>query len=499
MTDRKDVYAAVDLGSNSFHMVVAVAESEGSLRPIDRLREPVRLAAGLDAHKRITPEARERALACLERFGERLRTLEASNVRAVGTNTLRRACAADAFLTAAEGALGHPIDIISGFEEARLIYMGVAHSRGFDERPRLVVDIGGGSTELIRGAGLQPKVLESVCVGCVGLSETFFPKGTVKARAMERAVMSARHELEPVQGLFAAPAWVEAVGASGTVRAVAAVIGARTDGPEDAITREGLHQLRDALVKAGDVDKATAGALSVDRRPVFPGGVAILCALFDALGIEILEVSDGALREGALFDLMGRWGGTDIRAATVANLARRYHVDMAHAERVAQSALRLLDQAGPAWGLEGVLPRQMLAWAAQLHEIGLDISHARFHRHGSYILCHSDMAGFSRQEQLLLATLVRAHRRKVPRLELGALPERWVDLGWRLALLLRLAVALHRGRSPEPTPEPAVKVDDRRIELRFPPGVLDRAPLLRTDLEQEQRYLRKVGDRLELC
>ncbi len=494
----KSVFAAVDLGSNSFHMVVAVAESEGSLRPIDRLREPVRLAAGLDAEKRITPEAQQRALACLERFGGRLRHLEAGTVRALGTNTLRRARDIGAFLAAAERALGHPIEIVSGYEEARLVYLGVADSHSFNQCPRLVVDIGGGSTELVLGVGRRPADMESIHLGCVSVSETYFPAGVVTAEATERAALRARYELEPVQAVFAAPAWEQAVGASGTVRAVAAVIAERSGGADGVITSAGLQDLRSALVACGEVNRATGGQLSADRQQVFPGGVAILSGLFDAFGIEELEVADGALREGVLYDLVGRWGAADIRAATVANLARRYHVDMDHAERVTRSALRLLDQVDEGWGLEGAPPRRMLAWAAQLHEIGLDISHVRFHRHGAYILYYSDMAGFSRQEQQVLATLVRAHRRKVARAELNALPEHWIETGWRLAVLLRLAVVLHRGRAPALAPEPTLCGSPDAFELRFPAGLLEGAPLLRTDLEQERRHLHKVGIRLDL-
>ncbi len=505
-SDEQRVIAAVDLGSNSFHMVVAAIDpATHTLRILDRLRETVRLGEGLgETQKEISEAARERALGCLSRFGERLQRLRADRVRAVGTNTLRRARDADAFAQAAEAALGHPIEVVSGYEEARLIYLGVAHSLGFDQRRRVVIDIGGGSTELILGTGAQAEQMESLHMGCVGLTGRYFADGRISESRMRDAVVQARLELEPVEALYRAPAWIGAVGASGTVRAAAAVCAERDWSPPGVITAEALDRLRRLVVQAGRCDRLGKLAdLSADRQPVFPAGVAILSALFEALGIERMEVADGALREGVLYDLAGRLGmlgdAEDARALAVAALRRRYSVDDAQADRVAATARRLLGHVAEVWGLTEAFYHDLVEWAAHLHEIGLDISHAQYHKHGAYILRNADLAGFSRHEQQLLAFLVRVHRRKLPRGQLKALPKRWRETGKRLAVVLRLAVLLHRGRDDKAVVEPALEPLDGGVRLRFPAGCLEASPLLHADLCQEQRYLERAKVHLELA
>ncbi|ABM61009.1 Ppx/GppA phosphatase family protein [Halorhodospira halophila] len=502
----EQVIAAVDLGSNSFHMVVArIDPATRTLRVVDRLRETVRLGAGLgEGQKRLSEDARERALACLARFGDRLRRLQAQRVRAVGTNTLRRARDATDFMQEAEGALGHPIEVVSGYEEARLIYLGVAHNLGFDERRRVVIDIGGGSTELILGRGPRAEQMESVHLGCVSLTGRCFADGRITGRQFQKALVLARLELEPVEGAFRSPAWQGAVGASGTVRAAADACASRDWSPPGWITAEALGRLRRLAVEAGDAE--TLGewlGLSGDRRQVFPAGLAALCAVFEALGIERMEVADGALREGVMYDLAGRLGmlqhSEDARANTVSALRRRYSVEAGQADRVAATAAGLLDQVAPGWGLAGRFYRDILDWAAQLHEIGLDISHAQYHKHGAYILRNADMAGFSRQEQQLLALLVRVHRRKLARGQLKALPRRWLDTGKRLAVVLRLAVLLHRGRADGRVVEPRLEPLTDGLRLWFPSGWLADNPLLQADLLQEQRYLERAGMTLELA
>ncbi|HKK13082.1 MAG TPA: exopolyphosphatase, partial [Gammaproteobacteria bacterium] len=306
-----DTIAAVDLGSNSFHMVVA-HRADGRLQIVDRLREPVRLAAGLDSERRLTADAQSRALGALERFGQRLQDLPDANVRAVGTNTLRRARNGAEFIAAAQQALGQAIETISGVEEARLIYLGVAHSLAEDRGRRLVVDIGGGSTELIVGEGFEPLQLESLYMGCVGMSRKYFPGGRIDKEGLRAAELAAGLELQPVQGVFRDLGWTAATGASGTIRAVRAVV-TEAGWSDSGITRESLARLRQALLAAGDMGKLKLKGLSDDRRPVFAGGVVILSAIFDALGIEHMTYSDGALREGLLYDLIGRVHDQDIR------------------------------------------------------------------------------------------------------------------------------------------------------------------------------------------
>ncbi|MCY3593184.1 MAG: Ppx/GppA phosphatase family protein [Acidobacteria bacterium] len=488
-----EVVAAADLGSNSFHLVVAEVRG-GQLVFVDRRKEFVRLAGGLDERKRLTPEATSRALDCLGRFGERVRSFPPGTVRVVGTNTLRQARNARDLLEAAQRSLGHPVEIVSGLEEARLIYLGVSRSLAGDER-RLVVDIGGGSTELIVGEGSRPLDLESLYMGCVSFSLRHFPNGRVKEKRWQRAEIAALQELEPVERRFRNGAgWLVAVGSSGTVRSVAEVVQA-AGWCEQGITHEALLRLRELLLEQGTTVQGGIKGLSDGRAPVFAGGVAVLLAVFKALGIEQMRVAGGALREGALYDLLGRLHHEDTRHAAVESMARRYHVQPEQAERVRETALQLLEQCAESWNLTGELPWLMLSWGAQLHEVGLDINHAGFHKHGAYIVENAEMHGFSLQEHLLLASLVRSHRRKFPRQIFDRLPSGWRQPARRGAVLLRLAAVLHRSRRDEPL---AVKleVDGRDLRLILPAAWLEKSPLTRADLRQEARYLAAARYRL---
>jgi exopolyphosphatase/guanosine-5'-triphosphate,3'-diphosphate pyrophosphatase len=485
------MYATVDLGSNSFHMIVA-RQNDGQLHVVDRLREPVRLAAGLDAQKNITEEAQQRALACLQRFGQRLKDLPPDHVRAVGTNTLRSARNSGGFLASAEQMLGHQIEIIAGLEEARLIYLGVAHSLAADQKLRLVMDIGGGSTELIIGTGFEPKYMESLYMGCVTMSRQHFNEGKITRSRIKKASIAARMELEPSEAFFKRLGWNVAIGASGTIRAVDKVVRA-AGWSSNGITVSALKTLVDALVDAGQVKNLKLEGLSTERAPVFPGGVIILLSTFEALGIERMRVSDGALREGVLYDLIGRLHDKDVRSHSTTALATRYHVDLDQAKRVAQTAKYCLEQVSSAWELNPVSARRLLDWAAQLHEIGLDVAHSQYHKHGAYISEQADLAGFSRQEQKLLSMLVRAHRRKFPVSVFKDVP----DYAQYLALLLRLAVLLHRSRSVNPLPEFNLQAQKKMLTLQFPAGWLEAHPLTQADLEQEAVYLQAAGFKLE--
>jgi exopolyphosphatase/guanosine-5'-triphosphate,3'-diphosphate pyrophosphatase len=489
-----DVIAAVDLGSNSFHMVVARV-SHGGLVIVDRLREMVRLGAGLDEDGNLSQEAMDRAVACLGRFSERLRAMQAGDVRVVGTNTLRKARNRGEFLDRVSDVLGHSIDIVSGVEEARLVYLGAAHSLPTIEGSRLVVDIGGGSTELITGAGLEPLRLESLYVGCVSVSRRFFPDGKVSKKAFKAARLSARQELEPVAGRFRAAGWDEAAGTSGTIRATARILAALED-TGGRITRRGLRRLGRRLVREG-VEPLCSHGLSAQRAPVFPGGVAILSEVFEALGIETMIVADGALREGLLYDQLGRLTHEDARERSVRMLAARFHADSEQAARVRATAEQLFGQVAKAWDLHRAPAEQLLRWAAELHEIGLDIAHAGHHRHAAYLLAHADLAGFSTGAQAVLAAMVGHHRRKFKGDLAEGVPTDWVERTLRLTVLLRLAVLLHRSRQPDPLPEIEAQADAERLSLKFPSGWLTRHPLTRADLQQERDYLATVGIRLD--
>jgi exopolyphosphatase/guanosine-5'-triphosphate,3'-diphosphate pyrophosphatase len=488
--DACNTCAAVDLGSNSFHLLIARIDADGSVVVLDKLRDMVRLAAGFDAEGNLTQEARARALAALNRFGERLHELPAANVRVVGTDTLRRAKNADRFTAAAEAALGHPIEVISGMEEARLIYLGVAQSLAETGR-RLVIDIGGGSTEFIVGEASEPLYKASLHMGCVGHSERFFAGGKITREAFDAAELAARVEIEPIEARFRELDWRAALGASGTIKAVAAAL-QEAGWTQGTITWNGLERLRKRLIKAGRVERADLSGIKPERYPVFPGGVAILRAAFRALGIERMRVADGALREGIMLDLPGRIEHTDIRGASVARLAERFHADGAHNERIARTAEHLFDQAAGPWALDEEC-RWLLRWAIDLHEIGLDIAHSGYHKHGAYIVDNTDLAGFAQNEQQQLAALVRAHRRKFPADRLGHFPaERGRQLQ-RTAVLLRLAILLHRSRSDTPRPAVDLQAQRGRVRLGFPERWLHEHPLTRTDLAEEAKLLDKAG------
>jgi exopolyphosphatase/guanosine-5'-triphosphate,3'-diphosphate pyrophosphatase len=486
--------AAVDLGSNSFHMLVARTGS-GAPIVVDRIREMVQLASGLDENGRLGDEACERALDCLRKFGQRLHHMPPDAVRAVGTNTLRSARDSAGFLEAAAQALGHAIETISGIEEARLIFLGVAQTLPAPDTKRLVIDIGGGSTELIVGQNNRTDDMESLYMGSITISRSFFADGVIDSKRWKKAETAALQEIEPIRSRFADAGWSEAVGASGTIRAVHNL--ARTYGWSDGgVTPATLKKLKRVLLEAGKVSRIKLEGLNPKRVPHIAGGAAVLSALLSSLGIERLRRADGALREGLVHDLIGRFRAADVRNSSVESLADRYHVDWKQAAQVECAALQLLDQVAKSWRLTSQATRQFLTWAAQLHEIGLDIAHDHYHRHAQYIVANSDLLGFSRTEQQLLSTLVRAHRRKFPVAVLRELPKAWGKPAERIAILLRLAVVLHRSRSPDPLPTLKLKAAKKQIELRFPEGWLDEHPLTRADLETEAANLTAAGYRL---
>jgi len=483
--------AAVDLGSNSFHMVVAKLRA-GELIIVDRLREMVRLGAGLNAQRHLTQDAQQRALACLDRFSQRLRDLPPGCVRAVGTNTLRTARNAGQFLTQAEKTLGHPIDIISGIEEARLIYAGVAQSLATDGKRRLVMDIGGGSTECIIGVDKVPLRKESLRMGCVSMSLAHFSDGKITNKRFKNAVIAAQQELEPFEYTFHKDHWDEAVGASGTSRAIRKILVGRGWSKDD-ITLDGLDRLAGTLLSLGRVDKFGFPDLNPDRYPIFAGGVAILYATFKTLDIQQMQVSDGALREGLLYDLLDRIHHDDIRSRTVAALATRYHVDLRQVGRIQETLKSFLDQIPLIGAIDRETAEQWLNWAASLHEIGLDIAHSQYHKHSAYIIENADLPGFSRQDQVLLATLVRVHRRKFQLKFFKELTPPWNDAARPLAVLLRLAIVLNRSRHANSPPEIKLGLSNSRVDLRFPRQWLENHPLTAADLEQEASHLGAAG------
>ncbi|HZR84405.1 MAG TPA: Ppx/GppA phosphatase family protein [Candidatus Binatia bacterium] len=489
-----DVIAGVDLGSNSFHMIVARVV-DGRLHVIDRMREVVRLAAGLNQKRELTKPAKARAVACLKRFGQRLRGMPARNVRAVGTNTFRRARNTRRFLVQCERALGHDIEVLPGREEARLIYLGVAHELPDDAGRRLVVDIGGGSTECIIGEHFEPVQADSLFMGCVGYSLQHFPGGRVRARGMEKAEIAARLELQSIERRYRAIGWTECVGSSGTALHVDAILRAN-DFSRDGITLKGLTRLRKALLSAGDVRSLRLRGLQADRLAVLPGGLAIMIAIFEGLRIQRMHASSGALREGLLYELAGRKRHEDIRDQTIRRIAEHYHVDLEQAARVERAALRCLEQVADDWQIDRETGEQFLSWAARLHEIGLSVAYAGYHKHSAYLVTHSDMPGFSRDDQQVLAAVILGHRRKVPSGILEGLPPEHVGAAWRLCIILRLAVCLNRSRSQAPLPRFRLRARGNALHVAFARRWLEQHPLTKADLGEEAARLAEVGFRL---
>lgn len=493
--DPTGVMAAVDLGSNSFHMVVARMQ-HGQLTIVDRLREMVRLASGLSDEGFLDHASQDRAISCLRRFGQRLRDMRADKVRVVGTNTLRRARNGADFLVAAEEALGQPVEVISGMEEARLVYLGVSHHVDGASGRNLVVDIGGGSTELIIGEGFEPRRLESLYIGCVELSRQFFVNGRLSERRFERARLAARLELAPVGAGFRRLGWATAVGSSGTIK-TAGTIAQELGLVESGITVPALETIIAEMIKARRVENLKLPGLGPERGPVFPGGVAILVEVLRGLGIEQMRVSEGALREGLLFDMLGRLHHEDVRERSIRAMQLRYHVDDDQAQRVETTALMLLAQVASSWQLGNDRYRLLLQWAARLHEIGFDIAHAKYHQHGGYLLANSDMPGFVRLEQLLMATLVAFHRRKLDDLSLDTLPNSWRAPLFKLIVLLRLAVLFNRARSPVELPPLKLVAGSDRLDLDIPEVWIADNPLTQADLAQEQEFLEAQGFELK--
>jgi exopolyphosphatase/guanosine-5'-triphosphate,3'-diphosphate pyrophosphatase len=490
-----ELLAAVDIGSNSFHMVVARFVL-GQLRIVDRLRETVRMAAGLDGQGGLDAAVMARALECLSRFGERVRTMPPHRVRVIATNTVRALRNPQAFLVPAETALGHGIEIVSGREEARLIYLGVAQGLPPKAKRRLVIDIGGGSTEFIIGQGFEPLERESLQMGCVATTRRFFPDGKLSRKRWKEGLTEISAEFQQFATTYRERGWQEVIGSSGTIKAIGQILSGMKL-VRGAITDSGLAKARDAMLAFERIDEIDLPGLSEERRPVMPGGLLIMEACFNELRLKRMQVCQTAMREGVLYDMLGRAQHRDPREASVSALAQRYGVDIEHAARVEATALALFDQIAPAWDL-GPDDRLMLSWAARIHEIGLAIAHSQHHVHGAYVVEHSDIAGFSRQEQQVLAAMIRSQRRSIAKGSIEALPERVTQNAIRNLALLRIAVLLHRSHDRAALPVITLEGDARRARLSLAHSWLDGHPLTRADLDTEVEYLDAVGIRLEL-
>ncbi|MDX7717554.1 exopolyphosphatase [Aeromonas caviae] len=484
------LYAAVDLGSNSFHMVIARL-TEGRMQIIDRIKERVRLAEGMDEQRRMSPEAMARGLDCLALFAERLTNIKPDQIRIAGTYTLRRASNARDFVREAAKVLNHPIEIISGQEEARLIYQGVAHTQHIEGQV-LVVDIGGGSTELIIGEGFSPLALTSRKMGCVSFTQSFFGNGKLGEKAFNAAVLEAQHQLAPIINQYRKLGWQSCLGSSGSIRTVRDVLQGEewTDG---AITLAGLERLKEEMLKHKRVDQLKLAGLTEERQGVFAAAVAILLGLFTSLPIERMEYSDGALREGLLYEFEERLQHHDIRERTALALSTHYRIDKRQATRVESSVLSLFDALSGPWEMPEEPYRAILGWAARLHEIGLAINYSGIHKHSAYILQNTDLPGFNQDDQALLAALVRFHRKGLKLSELPALPNHDEQTVLRCIRILRLAVAAHHRRQDNLLPEWNVQAAGDQLVVTLPLDWCDENKLLMQNLEKEHRYCHEQG------
>lgn len=479
------IFAALDLGSNSFHLLLASFKS-GKMTCIDRYKDVVRLASGINEKGSLSDDIMQEAFVSLPKFAERIRHIPKSRVRVIGTNALRMAKNSDAFLHQAETILGVPIDIISGAEEARLIYLGVAKDFTPGDKRRLVVDIGGGSTELVLGSS-EPETVESLYMGCVSFMKRFFPDGKLSKKQYQAAVIAARTECQSVAPhLFSQP-WDEVVGASGTICAIHELCEELFHRP--TITLSNIKTIAEKVYSAKHFKEIDLPGLSNDRKPVLAAGLAILQGVFEELGIDEMLSSEYTIREGVVHELAGRVYHQDRRELTITQMMKNYHVDQTQAARIQQMAVNLFEQTKDQFVSTVNSPENLLSWAASLHEIGLQISHSGYHKHGAYILDNADMPGFSRQDQRLLSQLVLNHRRKM---KLGD-SSYGVNPDWHLFIILRLACLFNRRRTAQALPEISLRFEDREVHLRLSEAWLADHPLTNEDLDNEKEFLKAAG------
>lgn len=483
---KKNTFAALDLGSNSFHLVIARKEND-RLFFLDREKIMVRLADGLDEDNYLNLESQTRAFEALKVFEERIRGFPEVAVKVVGTNTLRAAKNSDDFIEAAEACLGFPIAVINGREEARLVFKGVTGDLEPLEQGRFVIDIGGGSTELIWGRQ-TPDRLESLHMGCVSFSKKYFPDGEITRELYEEALLAARLEIGPVVELFCHLEPGQALGSSGTIKSIELVL-EKMGLLEQGVTRNGMAQLADHLIERGHVKNLNLPGLKEERAPIFPGGVAILHAVLLEIPLPPLHASESALREGVLYEMVGRLENQDQRELTVQDMMVRYSVDPGQAERVAKLSLDLFYQ------LHGKVPylenrsKRFLRWAACLHEIGLSLSHSGYHKHGAYVITQSDLAGFNRTDKRILGFLVGNHRRRI-RVDKKV---GHFEPPWALLLVFRLACLFLRNRHDTYLPPVELTHKPRTITLMIDSGWLKENPLTAKQLEIEGKSWKKKG------
>ena len=491
---KRNLWAGVDLGSNSFHLVVA-REEHGELRQIDQIKEMVRLAGGLDRKGHLNPRVEAEALACLSRFAERIQGIPEAHIRAVGTQTFRRLRHSEKFHAAAERSLGCPIDVISGREEARLVYRGVWQGMANQDTPKLILDVGGGSTEVVAGQGEQPMLAESLEIGCVSMTQKYFDDGKISAKRWQRGREKIMADAQSLAALLKDYPWEQAIGSSGTARALATMAEFIAPQRRAGLPRLSLDELKAQMIEMGRIEKLTLPGLSERRQPVIVGGALIMDALMGAFGIEHLNASPFALTEGILYDLLERSDPDRVqhnpRINTRQAMLERYQCDRAQSRRVRDWALMGFDQVATDWKLSA-LSRELLAVACELHEVGLSIAHEQYHLHSGYILGHADMPGFSRTEQQVLACLASLQRAKPDRALIDALPERLQTMTRRLLMLMRVAVSLSRPRNDDRPQLVIWEAQEHALILKLPEDWLHAHPLSHRDLLVEADQIARL-------
>lgn len=488
--------AALDIGSNSFHLVVARIVA-GSVQILHRVKQKVRLADGLSLDGELSEEAQQRGLETLATVAESLQDFAPESVRVVATHTLRKATNAKAFLLAAKKVFPFPIEVISGAEEARLIYQGVAHTN-HQTGQRLVVDIGGGSTEFIIGDGFETKILRSLQMGCVSYTNNFFKQGEIKAKYFNKAITSAQQELELIDKKFNQLGWKACIGTSGTIKSIIE-LASHLDGTnrENCVSLSDLNTLMELCCAAGNSKDLKLEGLSDDRRPVFAAGLSILIAVFKSLNITEMAFSSAALREGVLYEMGDQLAQKDISQRSAESLATRYDVDIEQAKRVLNTTMDLYQQVRKSWDISPPKLKNLLGWAALLHEVGLHINTRGIQRHSSYILQNIDLPGFGQEQQSILATLVRFHRKKIRKTEIAEFTLLQQSQVLKLITLLRLGVLLNIKRQDDILPDIKISVEEKKISLTFPNDWLSQKPVFSADLEREVEYLKDIDLKLQ--
>ena len=497
MSDTPVTCAVADLGSNTFHLMIA--EVDGTkFTVIDKIRYPVKLAEGFDEDRNLTEEAIQRGLDIIEMYGQRLKDFHPRFVKIVGTNALRRARNSRDFVSRATEIVGYPVEVISGYEEARLIYLGVARSIESNGQNRLLIDIGGGSSELVIGKDFEPIDMESLDIGCLSSTVDFFPDGKITKQAMHNAVITAGLKIQPYVQYMKRIGWETAIGSAGSIIAIGKVLESKgwTNGE---ITFAALDKLRKELVADGRFKGEDYPEISQDRANAFAGGAAVLYGLMKNLDIETIIPCDGGLREGMLLDLFGKIEHRDIRDTAIKQFAKDYKFDEKQSKLVEDAAMKIFMAVKDNLRIDDIHSENYLRWAAMVYEIGLSISHSKYHKHSAYLVKHTDLAGFTREEQQILRFIIQGHRKTFPNDLLNKLPACDHYRVTVLCIIFRLAVLFCRSRNHMPLEELEFKAEQGILNLSIPPEWLEQNPLTEADLKLEQQAVETSGWKLNFA